>query len=198
MIKYIFISTSIAIFIFIVWGLFIGFPCDLARNSGNLLLSSIIWLPIVSTIGLLGLIKPSLFISQIFFIFAFMGGVFWVLNICFFFLSILFNFGNINYSSNIKKVAIPMQIELEGFYTKNKRFPTTIERNEMLEKVGCVMDKGVCVFDGDRIRVRVKITKYSYIFRSSLGNTGCFSAIGNDGHYTKASCATSSCIKFGQ
>jgi len=40
-----------------------------------------------------------------------------------------------------------MQKELEKFYTENKHFPTTQERDEMLEKVGCKMEGNVCVHE---------------------------------------------------
>jgi len=54
-----------------------------------------------------------------------------------------------DHSDTIKKVAVPMQKELEKFYTKNRRFPTAKERDEMLEKVGCKMEGNVCVYEGE-------------------------------------------------
>jgi len=52
-----------------------------------------------------------------------------------------------DHSEEIKKVAVPMQKELEKFYTENKHFPTTQERDEMLERVGCKMEGNVCVHE---------------------------------------------------
>ncbi len=202
MIKYVFISSAITIILFILWGLFIGFPCYIAQNSGNIFLYSIIWLPIVATIGLLGLIKPNFLISQMLFIVVFIAGVFWILNLCFFFLSIFFDFGNIDYSSDIKKIAVPMQIELETFYTKNKRFPTTIERNKMLEKVGCVMEGSVCLFDNDFIKIISQESSYDYSLKLRLENTGCSLYLNNigkeKGKISKVRCGNKPCIKFGQ
>ena len=66
-----------------------------------------------------------------------------------------------------------MQQELEDFYTKNKRFPNTQERDEMLEKVGCEMEGNVCVYGGERIILDEHETNTVYTIDFEIENSYC-------------------------
>ena len=127
-------------------------------------------------------------------------GVFWLLwemNI----IQTLWNCDSTDYSPIIKKVAIPMQEELEKFYTKNKRFPNTQERDEMLVKVGCKMEGNVCLYEGERIVIeRGYKDSYNgdYDFWTTLENTTCFAGASSSGKYYKVNCRNKPCIKLGQ
>lgn len=113
-------------------------------------------------------------------------------------LGVMINCDRTDYSPIIKKVAIPMQEELEVFYTKNKRFPTAIERNEMLEKVGCVMEGGICVFEEKRMKTSIQVKSYKYTIEIDLEKTGCRFSIQTDGNHNSVSCGTSPCISLKQ
>ena len=94
-----------------------------------------------------------------------------------------------------------MQKELEKFYAQNKHFPTTQERDEMLERVGCKMEGNVCVYDGERIVIeRGYKDTYNgqYDFWITLENTICFGGISSRGKYYKVNCRNKPCIKLGQ
>jgi len=111
------------------------------------------------------------------------------------------NCDSTDYSPIIKKVAIPMQTKLEAFYSENKRFPTGKERNEMLEKVGCLMDGGVCIFELNRIILKkssLNSYTHDYEFWIKLGKTGCQFGIEHDGDFNQVTCGNSPCIKLGQ
>ena len=51
-----------------------------------------------------------------------------------------------------------MQKELEKFYTENKHFPTTQERDEMLERVGCRVDLSgnTCIYERENVYIFTK------------------------------------------
>jgi len=104
-----------------------------------------------------------------------------------------------DHSDVIKEVAVPMQKELEKFYKENKHFPTTQERDEILERVGCEMEGNVCVYGGERLTLIVHYnTRYQYKIRIDLENTGCYFGIQYNGNHTPVSCATSACISLKQ
>ena len=122
----------------------------------------------------------------------------WEMNI----IQTLWNCDSTDYSPIIKKVAVPMQQELEDFYTKNKRFPNTQERDEMLVKVGCEMEGNVCVYGGERMIFRkVSVNSYNgdYEIDIKMGHTGCQSGIDSyDGGFSQVSCSNSACINLKQ
>ncbi len=106
-----------------------------------------------------------------------------------------------DHSDTIKKVAVPMQQELENFYKENKRFPSTQERDEMLVKVGCEMEGNVCVYGGERIVIeRGYKDSYNgdYDFWTTIENTICFGGISSNGKFRKINCRNEPCIKLGQ
>ena len=103
-----------------------------------------------------------------------------------------------DYSPIIKKVAVPMQQELENFYAKNKHFPNTQERNEMLEKVGCKMEGNVCMYKNERISLEIENGKEDYYIRFTIENTGCLYALDIDGEVRDIGCGTSACISLKQ
>ena len=119
----------------------------------------------------------------------------WEMNI----IQTMWNCDSTDYSPIIKKVAVPMQQELEDFCTKNKRFPNTQERDEMLEKVGCEMEGNVCVYAGERITIiAYDTTNYQYKLKLRIENTGCYFGIQNSGNHTSVSCATRACLSLKQ
>ena len=118
----------------------------------------------------------------------------WEMNI----IQTMWNCDSTDYSPIIKKVAVPMQQELEDFCTKNKRFPNTQERDEMLEKVGCKMEGNVCVYEGERMIIHLWKTSYDYKIRIDLKNTGCLFGMDNDGSTRFVGCGNSPCINLKQ
>ena len=111
----------------------------------------------------------------------------------------LYNCDTTDYSPLIKKVAIPMQQELESFYATKRRFPTTQERDAMLERIGCKMEGGVCLYEGERIRIiAYDTTNYQYKLKLRIKNTGCYFGIQDGGNHTSVSCANRDCISFKQ
>jgi len=103
-----------------------------------------------------------------------------------------------DYSPIIKKVAVPMQQELEKFYIKNKRFPTTKERDEMLGKVGCKIEGNVCVYEKDRIKVESQVTTYDYNYDLMIENTYCTSFMNSKGKIYDIWCQNKPCISLKQ
>jgi len=101
-----------------------------------------------------------------------------------------------DYSPIIKKIAVPMQQELEKFYAQNKHFPTTQERDEMLEKVGCKMAENVCVYDEKRIVLEIQNEQRNYYIRYTIENTGCLYALDIKGDVRDIGCGTNSCITW--
>jgi len=59
-----------------------------------------------------------------------------------------------DHSDTIKKVAVPMQQELENFYKENKRLPTMEERDVLLKKVGCKMQGNICIYRKEQIKIK--------------------------------------------
>jgi len=104
-----------------------------------------------------------------------------------------------DHSDVIKEVAVPMQQELEKFYKENKRFPSTQERNEMLEKVGCKIERSSCVYERERITIiAYDTTNYQYKLKLRIENTGCYFGIQNSENHTSVSCANRACISLKQ
>ncbi len=103
-----------------------------------------------------------------------------------------------DHSETIKKVAEPMLVELKAFYWKNKRFPSTEERNEMLEKVGCKVSGDKCKYKGRKMIINAWKKSYNYRIRIDFENTGCLFGIQDDGNHDKVECDNSPCVKFGQ
>jgi len=66
-----------------------------------------------------------------------------------------------------------MQQELEDFYKENKRFPSTQEKNEMLEKIGCVMEGNDCVYERERIILDEHETNTVYTIDFEIENSYC-------------------------
>ncbi len=103
-----------------------------------------------------------------------------------------------DHSETIKEVAEPMLVELKTFYWKNKRFPSTEERNEMLEKVGCRMHGDKCKYRSMLILLGQLETSYDYTINFKADNSYCVL------HYIKktnrnvVNCHQQPCIKFGQ
>ena len=173
---------------------YVDIPCTIVEESASILMYSIFWLPAVLILYLLSRYKSQSKISKIIATITYLAVLFWVLNIAFTFSSC----GNIDHSEDIKAMAVPMQKELENFYQQNKRFPTTIERNDMLEKVGCKMEKNVCVYKRDRMKITNQATSYNYTIDIDLENTGCYFSIQANGNHNQVSCGTNACIDFGQ
>ena len=67
-----------------------------------------------------------------------------------------FSCPNPDYTEEIKEILYPVSKILEYFYTESQRFPSTSERNKMLENNGCLFgDKGdgYCEKDGVNFKV---------------------------------------------
>jgi len=103
-----------------------------------------------------------------------------------------------DHSDTIKKVAVPMQKELEKFYVKNRRFPTTKERDEMLKRVGCKMEGNVCVYEGERMAILLWKISYDYKIRIDLENTECLIGMDDTGRTRFVGCGNSPCINLRQ
>ena len=106
-----------------------------------------------------------------------------------------------DHSATIKEVAEPMLVELKAFYLKHKRFPTTQERDAMLEKVGCRKVKNKkCIFNRDIIEIeRSRITlNQEYEMLLTIENTYCFFGLDQAGKVFGVGCMQQPCIKFGQ
>ena len=104
-----------------------------------------------------------------------------------------------DHSETIKEVAEPMLVELKTFYWKNKRFPSTKERNEMLEKVGCRVHDDMCLYHNKKIRLDEWTTNYDYKIRMTINNTyGNFNLYKDSGRVSDIRFYQKPCIKFGQ
>ena len=103
-----------------------------------------------------------------------------------------------DHSDTIKKVAVPMQQELEDFYTKNKRFPNTQERDEMLVKVGCEMEGNVCVHGGERMLLDTERGNYNYNISYGVGYSYCYSHINFAVDKNLIHCYKEPCIRLKQ
>ena len=111
----------------------------------------------------------------------------------------LYNCDTTDYSPLIKKVAIPMQQELESFYATKRRFPTTQERDAMLERVGCKMEGSVCLYEGERIVIeRGYQDSYNgdYDFWTTIENTTCFGGASARGKFKGVYCRNRPCITW--
>lgn len=118
----------------------------------------------------------------------------WSLNI----IQTLWNCDRTDYSPIIKKVAVPMQEELENFYTKNRRFPSTQERDEMLVKVGCKMEGNVCVYKRVKMKVKSQVSTYDYNYDLIIENTYCTSFMNKKGKIYEIWCQNQPCISLKQ
>jgi len=104
-----------------------------------------------------------------------------------------------DHSETIKEVAEPMLKELKIFYSKHKRFPTTQERNEMLERVGCKMDGDKCLYQNYKIKLNTWFSNYDYKIRMTINNThGNFNLYKDSGNISDIRFYQKPCIKFGQ
>ena len=110
----------------------------------------------------------------------------------------LWNCDSTDYSPIIKKVAIPMQEELENFYSQTKRLPTMEDRDVLLRKVGCNIQGNVCIYGKERIKIITFIKSYNFRLELSMGNTGCLFGIQDDGNHDKVECDNSACISLKQ
>lgn len=117
----------------------------------------------------------------------------------------------IDYRTTIRKVAEPTFKELEVFYKKNNRYPTAKEQTMMLKKVGCVMDRDICRFEGNELKVtRIEKTyvgdyriimqvidkKEINIRKQSLAT--CSFGIYKDGTLNGVGCSKRACIELRQ
>jgi hypothetical protein len=104
-----------------------------------------------------------------------------------------------DHSETIKEVAEPMLKELDAFYKKEKRFPTTKERNMMLEKVGCTKVEGnVCGYKNRNIVINEWRADNYYSIRMTYQNTYCSLYLNSDGSIDRLSCKQNPCIDIGQ
>ena len=104
-----------------------------------------------------------------------------------------------DHSATIKEVAEPMLVELKTFYEKNKRFPTTQERDAMLEKVGCRVKGDRCMYHGKTIQLDVWRTNYDYKIRITLENThGNFNLYKENGKVSDIRIYQKPCISLKQ
>ena len=145
-----FIVSFIVIVIILLICNYVDISCTVAHNSASILISSIIWLPIALILYFVSLYKSQSKISKIVFFITYLAVLFWFLNIVF----TLSGCGNIDHSDDIKKVAIPMQQELEKFHNQTKRLPTMEERDVLLRKIGCKMQGNICIYGKERIKIK--------------------------------------------
>ena len=110
----------------------------------------------------------------------------------------LYNCDTTDYSPLIKKVAIPMQQELENFYATKRRFPTTQERDAMLERVGCKMEGSVCLYEGVKMKVMSQVSTYDYNYDLIVKNTYCTSFMNQKGKIYDIWCQNKPCISLKQ
>lgn len=104
-----------------------------------------------------------------------------------------------DHSATIKEVAEPMLHELQDFYQKHKRFPTTQERDVMLEKVGCRVKGDRCEYKHKKMILQEWIAVDYYNIRMTYGNTYCSLYLNSkDGSVDKLICRQEPCIEFGQ
>ena len=114
----------------------------------------------------------------------------------------LYNCDTTDYSPLIKKVAVPMQQELESFYATKRRFPTTQERDAMLERVGCKMEGSVCLYEGGRVKIISQESSCDYYIKFRVENTGCSLYLNNigreKGKVSRVRCGNKPCINLKQ
>ena len=103
-----------------------------------------------------------------------------------------------DHSEEIKKIAVPMAKELEHFYEKEKRFPKIEERDRMLEKVGCKMDRGVCKYKNKNFRLKERTIANYYDLIITYENTYCPIYLNNHANVDKIGCLQNPCIELGQ
>ena len=104
-----------------------------------------------------------------------------------------------DHSETIKQVAEPMLQELKIFYEKSRRFPTTQERDEMLEKVGCKVSGNTCNYRHKKITLQNWTADDYYNIRMTHNNTYCSLYLNNEnGTVDKLICRQEPCIDLGQ
>ena len=105
-----------------------------------------------------------------------------------------------DHSDVIKEVAVPMQQELEKFYKENKRFPSTEERDEILQIIGCKMDGDICTHNRERMWLfesRINADG-DYVFDLRKENTLCFFFIDPNKAKYNVGCRQQACVSLKQ
>ena len=103
-----------------------------------------------------------------------------------------------DHSKTIKKVAEPMAKELERFYMEHKRFPTDKERDAMLEKVGCKVDRSMCKYKNKNFVLKKRKTDNYYDLIIRYENTYCPIYLNYNGKVDNIGCLQKPCIDLGQ
>lgn len=103
-----------------------------------------------------------------------------------------------DHSREIKKIAVPMAKELEHFYKKEKRFPTIKERDKMLERVGCKMDKDVCKYKNKNFILKERTIVNYYDLIVTYENTYCPIYLNYHAKVDNIECLQNPCIDMGQ
>lgn len=105
-----------------------------------------------------------------------------------------------NYSSDMKKILVPMQKKLEKFFAENKRYPNIDERNVFLEESGCVISNDMCKFYGDEflLLTDLKTITNGYILELEKNNTLCSIIIFEGSQPTLQPCEQYPCFPIKQ
>ena len=93
-----------------------------------------------------------------------------------------------------------MQQELEKFYKENKHFPTTQERDEMLERIGCRVDVSgnTCVYERERLKIISYESSYDYTVDFGIENTYCVLFMYKKTKRNTLNCNNNPCISLKQ
>ena len=104
-----------------------------------------------------------------------------------------------NYSSEMKEVLEPTQKSLVDFYAKNKHFPNTEERNEILKESGCEIDKNICSFHGIDFNIDdADLAGGQYTIGLKKDESHCDTGVFSDGEASNINCYQDSCLGLKQ
>ena len=104
-----------------------------------------------------------------------------------------------NYSSEITKILEPTQKKLVKFYTKNKHFPNTKERNKILKESGCEIRSNTCLANGMSFNIYdANLAGGQYKIGLKKGKSRCSIGIYSDGEASNINCYQDSCLGLKQ
>ena len=112
-------------------------------------------------------------------------------------LMFLYGCSNPDYRPTIKEIMKPLQSELSNFYKKHQRYPTHIERDQLLENSGCTVKGDVCYYKGYKFKIESYVS-YDYSVILKLKNSDCLTGLFKDGDIKVISCQYRGTTDLGQ